>query len=113
MSKSKHTPGPWFIDPRAGTHIISDGRGVASTGGYTDASDIDGSNLENVANAHLVAAAPLMLEALEAVEWSGTDDNGESCCPYCGVWEGDKECSDGGHCSTCQVAVALKAARSS
>lgn len=35
----------------------------------------------DLANARLMAAAPLMLEALRAVEWVGDAE-----CPWCGAW---------------------------
>ena len=62
---SKHTPGPWFVDHkspflvRAGDDI--DGRHIAHIGpaNYTPRFDVD------EPNAHLIAAAPDLLEALE------------------------------------------------
>lgn len=82
MTESKHTPGPWFADLRAGCFAIlqqtdkrtclygaSDdaivfqhGRGEESSpDAYRYLTD------EQEANARLIAAAPKMLEVLEAV----------------------------------------------
>lgn len=63
---NKHTPGPWFVDHkspflvRAGDDI--DGRHIAHIGpaNYTPRFDVD------EPNAKLIAAAPDLLEALEA-----------------------------------------------
>jgi len=55
MIKFKHTPGPWEVNIYNGHHVISpkNGRTIASC------------NIPNhKANAHLIAAAPEMLEAL-------------------------------------------------
>ena len=70
MSDAKFTPGPWAVDNRASFCVNAerDGAagGVCSTGGYY-ASWRDGEELmlENQANAHLIAAAPELYEALE------------------------------------------------
>lgn len=81
--KSKHAPGPWEYrqaNPQNGfTRSIraSDSTGVAIISNRLDVAVID-------ANAHLIAAAPEMLEALEALvthfsgeiySGSGTEDN--------------------------------------
>ncbi len=64
---NKHTPGPWFVDHkspflvRAGDDI--DGRHIAHIGpaNYTPRFDVD------EPNAHLIAAAPDLLEALSEI----------------------------------------------
>jgi hypothetical protein len=63
MSESKHTPGPWEVDPPGhplDCHGIldADELGLAETHGR------EGKG-EEEANAHLIAAAPEMYEALE------------------------------------------------
>lgn len=58
---SKHTPGPWKI-----THSEVNGYRVSDSTGWGVAVVLKDVNDE--ANAHLIAAAPAMLEALEALE---------------------------------------------
>jgi vacuolar-type H+-ATPase subunit C/Vma6 len=75
MKNSKHTPGPWKVETGSRNLRIkaSVGRQIASIVRHPGdnpeipmrefiASDIDR------ANAHLIAAAPEMLEALESIE---------------------------------------------
>ncbi|NCC85640.1 MAG: hypothetical protein EOM03_16170 [Clostridia bacterium] len=59
-----HTPGPWKLH-EGGTAVVSESDGglVASCGFLPRRSLFD-----EKSNAHLIAAAPEMLEALEAVE---------------------------------------------
>ena len=74
----KHTPGPWKvkdgviycadgIPPFDATHTRIDGKG------------------EWEANVHLIAAAPDLLAALEAVEWVPTSDPNWVRCEWCGI----------------------------
>lgn len=57
---TKHTPGPWVVDPKRSLRVIAVGdETVASCG----ASDLIRGSWE--ANAALIAAAPELLEALE------------------------------------------------
>lgn len=67
------TPGPWVAgaghdDP---TSVSHGRRHVASSGGFQDGKP--GTRAENVANAHLIAAAPDMAEALEPFVATGWD----------------------------------------
>lgn len=57
MSKAKHTPGPWYIGRHSSQyeHEIHDGKPFGRIGTV----------ISN--NAHLIAAAPEMLKALEDV----------------------------------------------
>lgn len=78
MTKTKHTPGPWVVgrNLKYGQSILIDAengdpslhysswRGLAIVHGCDD-SPIKGSQVA-VANAHLIAAAPELLEALKA-----------------------------------------------
>lgn len=66
MSGVKHTPGPWRT---SGVYIDSD----HGTVGHANFSD-DLTAGSPVANAHLIAAAPDLLEALEAVELARHSD---------------------------------------
>jgi hypothetical protein len=74
MSESKHTPGPWKIDPEwPPTKAHPDWRAIVS---YYD----DGCHRMSVsghigeANAHLIAAAPDLLSALEDSLYVGADE---------------------------------------
>ena len=69
-----HTPGPWkvFLSPN-GQRVI--GVGDRNAGGITDQGDVSTndqgvwrSGPEKIANAYLIAAAPDMLAALEAID---------------------------------------------
>ena len=105
-----HTPGPWLIqDPLGngeGDHLwivqegatpeVYDWRNIAVVCS-DDADDMDCSSsapitvAERDANAHLIAAAPALLEALETLEASLTRDIGAG---YAGV-------------ALCQAAISL------
>lgn len=60
---SKHTPGPWKAD---GDRIFSDRQRTEYKSSTTIAVTWD-YTAESLANAHLIAAAPEMLEALERI----------------------------------------------
>ncbi len=60
----KFTPGPWKIKYRVNVEA-ENGRGIASAGGHSDNTRCEEVDAENQANAHLIAAAPKMYEALE------------------------------------------------
>lgn len=72
MSDTKHTPGPWKFDDHLGCRPIKGGKSgshrqaqykeVACTVGLHD-------DDEDRANARLIAAAPELLKALEALVW--------------------------------------------
>lgn len=76
MSASKHTPGPWEVKPLTGAndkghgYIFAQGDElVASVLAATNADPVFGTEriIRGQANAHLIAAAPELLEALEGV----------------------------------------------
>ena len=71
--QTKHTPGPWHI----GTHTYHAGRDVYGPKGEPVAVADQELTLpeESAANACLIAAAPCMLDALQAVAdyWAGGD----------------------------------------
>jgi hypothetical protein len=80
MSEIKHSPGPWFY---SGKHDECEVRYVGLCEGerHTDniATLYHAEGSEQEANAHLIAAAPEMLEALMALNdlrgaWSPPDD---------------------------------------
>ena len=72
---SQHTPGPWtyHYEPKLNRHVVRAGfageRGICSTYGA------GAKSYECAANARLIAAAPDLLAALEAVAdyWAGGD----------------------------------------
>lgn len=82
MSETKHTSGPWEADAEFPDRLfVPDyGRiwinGYDSEGGPIHIGYVDGPRtVERMANAHLIAAAPELLEALE--ECIVAVDNGE------------------------------------
>lgn len=93
----EHTPGPWTYD---GEYVESlDLDTPVSVATIADCGDSTG------ANARLIAAAPALLAALEAVQWSGSTS--ERRCPCCEYVFPD----DGGHAKDCDLANAIDAAR--
>jgi hypothetical protein len=67
------TPGPWVASPPSGVvgcAVMAGSRLVAAV-------------MSGEANAALIAAAPDLLEALKAVEWSGSDGSTRLFCPDC------------------------------
>lgn len=82
MNKIKHTPGPWLRDDRSGLECdvrAASGRKVALCWGLAsnNASNYHPKyRAECDANAHLIAAAPELLEFVkEWLERQGADDN--------------------------------------
>ena len=66
---SKYTAGPWLISETGPKYSINVGNGVASTRHVAMVScfqQYEGDSKENIANAYLIAAAPELLEALQA-----------------------------------------------
>lgn len=91
---TEHTPGPWEAresDPSEGFDCwwIEDANGesVADAHGYQ-------SDAAKRANSRLIAAAPELLGALEAVEWVGGRNGVPFYCPWCqGMYPGHRpEC---------------------
>lgn len=63
---SKHTPGPWRLSKITAFSIEgANGRHVASSGGYSTNVNPEQADMESMANARLIAAAPELLETLE------------------------------------------------
>lgn len=62
----KHTPGPWVIKHEF--NVYAGNRSVAACGGYSQNFDHEKVHAENVANAHLVSAAPDLLEVCQEIE---------------------------------------------
>ena len=59
-----HTPGPWHVEWNVNV-FGANGRLIANTGGHRNNADGGAHILENEANAHLIAAAPLMYEYIK------------------------------------------------
>ena len=84
MRETKHTPGPWRISGESATTVQADYRAINSEGGVLIARALGYPNSgyfpsddEAAANARLIAAAPELLEALEALR-----DNVGTCICY-------------------------------
>jgi hypothetical protein len=71
---TKHTQGPWRIEDReiVGGRYVATVRDWSTVGAGSQYADINASlQAEANANAHLIAAAPAMYEALKAIQaWS-------------------------------------------
>lgn len=62
MKQNKHTPGPWSVGELDENQFVN----VYAADGYSVAIEVQGEDLtEAEANAHLIAAAPELLEACE------------------------------------------------
>ena len=63
-TRPTHTPGPWDVEPKGSRHFVDGADGL--TVAYLDRAGVrERSEIE--ANARLIASAPELLEALEAV----------------------------------------------
>lgn len=65
MTKFKGTKGVWNINKHSSTTVECKGRSIATTGGYSDNSNMEQVDIENLANAKLIAAAPELLKSLK------------------------------------------------
>lgn len=69
MKNSNHTPGPWRVERAyTGTNRFPISHDIDSTarGILAEANGQGGTEQENLANARLIAAAPLLLEAVQS-----------------------------------------------
>lgn len=67
MREKRWTPGPWRVGRLGHAHVEAEKRStVANCGGWSDNREDDNGASEKIANAHLVSAAPELVEALEA-----------------------------------------------
>jgi len=71
----KHTKGPWEQNPYSQFCIQADGRQIAEVTRLTDRRNYPLAD-ENSANIKLIAAAPELLAALQAVDTDGCDPLG-------------------------------------
>ena len=70
MSKAVHTPGPWAVSDQNSLDIEADGEKIATTAITQDLNAYQ----QCQADAHLIAAAPELLAALETVtDWLETE----------------------------------------
>jgi len=73
---SKHTPGPWAVGPDLEVFYAPNGCGITRPLRLTS---LVGRTEEDVANAHLIAAAPELLDALERLFDEYEDRRGQFC----------------------------------
>jgi len=105
---AKYTPGPWKATPNS--DISWQGMTIEAENAWMGLiAEVLGGHGKprETANAHLLAASPLMLEVLQGIEWQLTyhhEEPGTFDCPECGS---EKE---EGHDSTCKLNIAIKAA---
>lgn len=116
---SKHTPGPWVVEvkessgPRLERGIV--GIGIVDKKGRRIASVAVRHDPRELPNARLIAAAPIMLDALRAVEFSdiGGDGVGYEVCPLCGgaspYDDSAPSIAQLGHYPDCLIGKSLKA----
>lgn len=110
---AEHTPGPWAVVARGTARldrrtIRRNVTGGAYVGEIRPAESDDPARV--LANGHLIAAAPQLLDSLLAVEWAGSDDGQDfpdqiDCCPNCGAPE-----EGGRHFTNCELRDSLDAA---
>lgn len=69
MSESKHTPGPWRTSNSYGHVFTGDYKVICKMADNNPLLNwaVEGSSIENSANARLIAAAPELLSALKAL----------------------------------------------
>lgn len=118
---SKHTPAPWIIEADTDADTVSISHetvGIAEV--YTvdafpcvDEDEYQHAKAECKANAQLIAAAPLLLEALDKAVNELLEISHPTRCRYCGAvrtWTGDGTIPHPTwHQSNCVIAVAKSA----
>jgi len=111
----KHTPGEWTVDGSGNVETIIPGEGYKFTVASTMNMSTNRPEEDKIfrdwqeANAKLIAAAPLMLEELQELEWiwydGDYDHKGYDRCIACGALKLKKQ-----HKSGCTLYTAIKAA---
>jgi len=66
MSAGKHTPGPWSVSELSASGHFSEDYIFIEPGIAVIERAVEGQDAEDMPNAHLIAAAPELLEALQA-----------------------------------------------
>ncbi len=108
--EAKYTPGPWKVAENGFSVYASDPHFVVASTLTPDSmligqqEELDAVRGTQRANAHLLAASILMLEALQRLEWSWHDE-GDARCPYCWAYRDTKQ-----HKHGCVLDVSIKAA---
>lgn len=108
--KPKHTPGPWQVAENGFGVYASDPHFVVANTWTTygmlisQQEELDAIQGTQRANAHLLAASLLMLEALREVEWVLDEEYGVKFCPSCQEWRNHR------HKDDCKLDAAIKAA---
>jgi len=98
-----HTPGPWEIYDRGKDEPEHQECSIESTADKK--ADWVAQSIYNKSDAHLIAAAPEMLEMLEELEWSARTIEQRNLCPMC------RERYSAGHKANCRLGNLLKKAR--
>ncbi len=96
-NRSKHSPAPWTETENDDGDVIvhmDESHSIV-------VANLEGSCTTCHANAHLIAAAPELLEVLQEIEWSYMDRY----CPVCGNTELN------GHDDTCKLATVIAKAK--
>jgi len=107
--EAKHTPGPWQVAENGFSVYASDPHFVVANTLTPDSmligqqEELDAIRSTQRANAHLLAASILMLEALQEAQWTAERIEHDSC-PCCFEWR------EFGHKPTCKLDAATKAA---
>jgi len=105
-----YTHGPWKVISGA-VYRDSDNAPIARMVRDETADEAGITPTERDMNAYLVAAAPDLLVALQAIEWVIDIDTGEYYCPECGHYrKGGYYREEGKHSDSCILATALTAA---
>lgn len=107
----KPSRGPWVFDPEASELTIQDQQPNERNfiGRFHAGQEDGGSDARPLkANGYLMAAAPLMLEALEELEWAGWHDDGYAVCPMCSMRQLKRGSQ---HADDCLIERALTAAQ--
>lgn len=103
----------WFVDDETYAHEAPRGSVVRVRWNRTYEPLVFEEAQVDHATAALVAAAPAMYRALEAVEWTDLGEQG-TYCPTCGAWEHHDWKTNRPvreHKPDCQLSAALRAAR--
>ncbi|TLX12106.1 hypothetical protein [Rhizobium sp. MHM7A] len=103
MTESKHTPGPWHVDPKSPEESFFEDVNVLRHDGLAIAVCVHNGDIlppEPEANARLIAAAPDLLEALKEFASMPCETDGA-------------EDLEGGCCRTCRARAAIAKAESS
>lgn len=120
IKTDQHTPGPWLVG-NGGVSVVVRDLTITDEPTYRTIASLPAINLgpkeeakrpERNANARLIAAAPLMLDALRAIQramYAIHPDNGDRYCDACGEISDANPEEPSRHLTGCWVAVDLEA----